>query len=268
MGRKRLMTFLATIVAVIGLQAAPAAAQELDLPGASIDLEEGLDVDLDVQVTDDLKVDPEIDLDLDGEPDLDVDGGVKAGDAEVDLGEVTEPSPSPSPEAPDPQPSEDADDAADEDADDAAAGDSDGDETSDHRSADRVMASGGAFDWSPDRRAQFEAFRALRSRDFGFGTASTSVMPGVELAPRRAGVPEDEVGMLEYDQPLVAPGVAVASEPVGGDDTFAATPATQPTDDVPVPLQVLTAMLVAGAALAWNLTRRELSWAFSGLGRR
>jgi hypothetical protein len=265
MGRKRLMTLLATLVAVIGLQAAPAAAQTLQLPGVSVD-EEGLDVDLEVQLTDDLKLDPKLEVDLD-EPDLKLDGGVKAGDVEVDLGETSE---SPSPDAPDPRPSEspvDGPEGSDDDE-DAAAGDSDDASTGQQRSADHVMAAGGAYEWSPDRRAQFEAFRALRSRDFGFGAMQSSVLPGVELAPRRAGAPDDEVGMLEYDQPLVAPGVAAASGPVGGDGAFAATPASQPADGVPAPLQALTAMLVAGTAMAWNLTRRELSWAFSGLGKR
>lgn len=263
MGRKRLMTLLATLVAAIGLQAAPAAAQSLDVPGISVDLEEGLDVDLEVQLTDDVELDPELDVDLGEEPGVDVDGGVKAGDVEVDLGDATEPpaDPDPAPEAPEPQPSEDDAD------DDAAAGDGDEMSPEQQRRHDKVVASGGAFNWSPDRRAQFEAFRAMRNYDFGFGATQSSVLPGVELAPRRAGAPDDEVGMLEYDQPLVAPGVAAASGPVGGDDVFATTPANQPVDGVPVPLQVLTAMLVAGTALAWNLTRRELSWAFSGLRR-
>lgn len=273
MGRKRLMTLLATLVAAIGLQAAPAAAQTLDLPGVKVDLEEGLDVELELQVTEDLTLDPKVGLNLGDEPGLELDGGVKAGDLEVDLGEVTAPpatpDPSPSPEVPEPEPTEDGDTGAEADeTDDVAATGDDEMSPEQQRRYDKVVASGGAFDWSPDRQAQFEAFRALRNHDFGFGAIQSSVLPGVELAPRRAEVPEDEVGMLEYEQPLVAPGVAVASEPVGGDTTFAATPATESTPDVPVALQVLTGMLVAGTALAWNLTRRELSWALSGLRKR
>ncbi|MFA9430565.1 hypothetical protein [Egicoccus sp. AB-alg2] len=281
MGRRRLLAVLTAMVVATGLHVVPASAQTVGLPGlgeVKVDTSDGVKVgvDLDVELTDDAKLDPEVGVGVgkDG-PEVDVGGGVAVGERKVDLGrsKAPEPSPkpSPSPESPPPPSPRDTDRGERPRADEGAAAAAGPGSKAD---GGRVVAAGDAEGWTPRRAAQFEAFRAIRGQDVDLGVAGGSaVLPGVELAPRRAQAPGSahDTGH-PFDAPEIAPGLAPGVTAAGPDAatgaTLAASPvAGGPVAQVPLALQVLTGMLVAGTALAWHVTRRELGWALSGLRR-
>jgi len=273
MGRKRLMAVLTAMLVTAGLSAAPAGAQTLGVPGiGQVGLgPDGVEIDLDLELTDDVKLDPKLGVEVgpDG-PEVTTGGGVEVGDRKVDLGRDTDPTPAaPSPSPTPTEPTRDAD------RDDTT------EPTPPARTPaprptpdDEVAAAGGdTGHWSPRRSAQFEAFRALQGRMLGFGsTDTTAVLPGVELAPRRAALPGTSADGTGFAAPDVAPGLSPGVNAAGAGTatqaTFASSPANVPAGaQVPLPLQVLTGVLVAGAALAWHVTRRQLGWALSGLRR-
>jgi hypothetical protein len=267
MGRKRLMTILAGVVAAVGLHVGPALALDASLDGlgdVTLETSDGLTLEADLDAgTDDLKLTPKVEAELSSEPKLEVEDGAKVGDTEVDLGEATEPvtdaveAPAPSPA---PSPSEPSDDTETSSTSKERSS-SDGDAPAHAPDHEVQMASTSSSFASPERAAQLEAFRALRDADrgaFGFsGDLGGSVLPGVQLAPR-SGVDGDA-----FAAPDVAPGVEVAAPSVANEQPRSAQLATAPFSgilpEVPIALQLLAGTLVAGTALAWHLARRELA---------
>jgi hypothetical protein len=274
MGRKRLMTILAGVIAAVGLHVGPAAALDVGLPGVgdvTVESSDGLQLEADLDLGDDaVKLDPKVEAEVSSEPKLEVEGGATVGDESLDLGEATEPlqdavndpggsSPAPTPE---PSPSEDPADGSSDGSskhDDAPvpAEDREASGTGD----DQVTTAGRTEPLTPERAAQIEAFRAMRDANassFGHADYDGRVIPGVQLAPRSA--PVDDTFAID---PEVAPGVEVAAPSVADEQErsaqLAATPFSGTMPDVPVALQLLAGTLVAGAALAWHLARRELA---------
>jgi hypothetical protein len=250
MGRKRLMTVLAGVVAAVGLHIAPAAALDVGVPGvgdASVEVsEDGVNVEADLDADTVVKVDPKVEAEVSPKPKVKVDPGSTTSDSGVS---------SPAPKAPAPAPSEAATEAVTEEAPTSSGSADEGEVTTAGRSD--------ALEMTPERAARLEAFRAIREADaaFGFGTGTAfdaDVIPGVLLAPRSSAT-DDGVFLAE---PEVAPGVEVASPSVAGDQPQSAQLATTPFSgtlpEVPVALQLLAGTLVAGTALAWHLARREL----------
>jgi hypothetical protein len=264
MGRKRLMTVLAGVIAAVGLHVGPAVA--LELVDATVETTEDslkLDADLDIG-TESFKLSPKVEAELSSEPKLKVEDGAKVGDTEIDLGEATEPvqdavnetkeqapAPAPSPEAPaDGGGSGSTDQPKGDTSTNDGASSSDGEVTTAGRSEAAM---------SPERAARLDALRAIRDQDAALGGVSFdgNVVPGVELAPRSASS-EDFAA-----DPEVAPGVEVAAPAVAGDQPRSAQLATTPFSgvlpEIPIALQLLAGTLVAGTALAWHLARKELS---------
>jgi hypothetical protein len=271
MGRKRLMTILAGVIAAVGLQMGPAAAVDLGIGSVALDTSDGMTVEaeLDAELGD-TKLDPKVSADVSSDPKV----KAEVGDTELDSSKVTEPvkdavkdpdGSNPSPEA-SPSPSEPSDGKTGGSGDDggSTSGDS---SSSDSRSGsttaadDRDVTTAGRTESfiSPERAAQIEAFRAMRDADASFGgeTYDGRVVPGVELAPRMAPTGDDAFAGSE-----VAPGVEVAAPSVAGDRAqqaqLASAPFTGTLPEVPVALQLLAGTLVAGTALAWHLARHEL----------
>jgi hypothetical protein len=261
MGRKRLMTILAGVIAAVGLQVGPAAALDLGIGSVELDSSDGLKIEaeLDAELGD-LKLDPKVSADVSSDPKVEA----EVGDTKLDSSKVPGGS-SPSP-APSPTPSEPSDGAT-------GGGENDGGSTSDAPSSsdsrsgsttaadDRDVTTAGRTESfiSPERAAQIEAFRAMRDADASFGVEAYDghVVPGVELAPRMAPTGDGAFAGSE-----VAPGVEVAAPSVAGDRThqaqLASTPFSGTLPEVPVALQLLAGTLVAGTALAWHLARHEL----------
>jgi hypothetical protein len=249
MGRKRLMTVLAGVVAAVGLHIAPAAAVDASVPGvgdATVEVaDDGVKVEAELDTDTVVKVDPKVEAEVSPKPKVKVDPGSTTSDSGVS---------SPAPKAPAPAPSEAAPEAVTEEAPTSSASADEGEVTTAGRSD--------ALEMTPERAARLEAFRAIREADAAFGTGTAfdaDVIPGVLLAPRSA-VTDDGVFLAE---PEVAPGVEVASPSVAGSDQpqsaqLATTPFSGTLPEVPVALQLLAGTLVAGTALAWHLARREL----------
>jgi hypothetical protein len=260
MGRKRLMTVLAGVIAAVGLHVGPAAALDLGLPGVgdvTVETSDGLSVeaDLDAGVDSVVKLAPKVE---DGG-----DNGTDLGDTDLDLGKVTKPVQDAidgtKEQAPAPAPTPDAPTGGDEGgaSDEPKGGTSTkgGDASSDRE----VTTAGSVSAMSPERAARLDALRAIRDQDAaigGFGFDS-NVLPGVELAPRSSTVEGFAAA------PEVAPGVEVAAPSVAGEQPQSAQLATTPFSgvlpEIPIALQLLAGTLVAGTALAWHLARKELS---------
>jgi hypothetical protein len=269
MGRKRLMTVLAGVIAAVGLHVGPAAALDLGLPGigdATVETSDGLSVeaDLDAGVDSVIKLTPKVEAELSSEPTLKVEDGATVGDTEIDLGEATEPvqdavneTKQPSP-APVPSPDAPADGgeggASDQPKGDTAAEDGASSSDGEVTTAGRSQAA-----MSPERAARLDALRAIRDQDAALGGVAFdgNVLPGVELAPRSSALDDFAA------DPEVAPGVEVAAPSVAGDQPQSAQLATTPFSgvlpEIPIALQLLAGTLVAGTALAWHLARKELS---------
>jgi hypothetical protein len=265
MGRKRLMTILAGVVAAVGLHVGPAVALDVSLDGvgdAKLEVsDDGLKVEADLDAgTDDVKLTPKVEAELSSEPKLKVEDGAKVGDTEVDLGEATKEVTEKAP-APAPSPSEPTEDEGTSSPSKQRSSSSDGDAPAHAPDHEVQMASTNSSFVGPERAAQLEAFRAMRDADrgaFGFGgDLGGSVVPGVQLAPR-SGVEGDTLAA-----PEVAPGVEVAAPDAAGDQPQSAQLATTPFSgvlpEVPIALQLLAGTLVAGTAIAWHLARRELA---------
>jgi hypothetical protein len=268
MGRKRLMTVLAGVIAAVGLHVGPAVALDLGLPGvgdAKVSVADGssVETDLDAGADSVIKVSPKVETELSSEPKLEVEDGGKVGDSKIDLGEATKPvqdavngtekdapAPPPSPEAP----------ATGGEGGSSDQPKSDTSATSGTSSSDgEVTAAGSTVAMSPERAARLDALRAIRDQDAALGGVAFDgdVVPGVELAPRSSGLD----GFAA--DPEVAPGVEVAAPSVAGDHPRSAQLATTPFNgvlpEIPIALQLLAGTLVAGTALAWHLARKELS---------
>jgi hypothetical protein len=254
MGRRRLMTILAGIVAAVGLQIGPAAALDLGL--------------VEVDVSDGVKVEAELTDSLDVEAEVSSEPKVEVGDTELDGSEVTERVEKTVEEvadgsgrtSPDPSPSEEPSEADGGTAGGSSSGSSaeTGSEPADEDRQVTAAGRSGSF-LSPEREAQIEAFRAMRDANSPYAGATFDgrVVPGVQLAPRMAPTDDDR-----FTSPDVAPGIEVAAPSVVGDGSrqaqLASTPFGGTLPEVPVALQLLAGTLVAGTALAWHLARQEL----------
>jgi hypothetical protein len=254
MGRKRLMTILAGMIAAVGLHVGPAAALDL----VKVDSSDGLQVEaeLDTELTDDaLKVEAEVSSD----PKL------KVGDTEVDGNDATEPvekTVEKVTKKSDPEPSEGSSGGSSDDGSSSTSSGSTSTSGSSTSTADdREVTTAGRTESfiTPEREAQIEAFRAMRDARAPFSGAEFDgqVIPGVQLAPRTA--PTDDA----FAAPDVAPGIEVAAPSVAGEQPrqeaqLASTPFSGTLPEVPIALQLLAGTLVAGTALAWHLARHEL----------
>jgi hypothetical protein len=250
MGRKRLMTILAGMIAAVSLQVGPAAA--LDLGPVKVDSSDGLEVEaeLDTELTDDaLKVEAEVS----SEPklkvgDTEVDGSDATGTVEKTVEKVTDKS------EPAPEPSEGSGGSGSEGSSSSSPGSTSASGSSTERAGDRQVTTAGRTESfiTPEREAQIEAFRAMRDARAPFSAADFDgqVIPGVQLAPRTA--PTDDA----FAAPDVAPGIEVAAPSVAGDEPrqaqLASTPFSGTLPEVPIALQLLAGTLVAGTALAWG----------------
>jgi hypothetical protein len=268
MGRKRLMTVLAGVIAAVGLHVGPAVA--LDLVDATVETTEDslkLDAELDAGI-ESFKLTPKVEAELSSEPKLKVEDGATIGDTEIDLGEATEPvqdavddtkeqAPAPAP-APAPSPDAPAD-GGDGGSSDQPKGDTSTEDGASSSDGEVTTAGRSEAAMSPDRAARLDALRAIRDQDAALGGVAFdgNVLPGVELAPRSSALDD-----LAAD-PEVAPGVEVAAPSVAGDQPQSAQLATTPFSgvlpEIPIALQLLAGTLVAGTALAWHLARKELS---------
>jgi hypothetical protein len=257
MGRKRLTSVLAGVVAVVGLHAAPAAA----LPGVDVDASDDLTVEVEEAIDDVVELDPKVEVEVAPKPKATVDGGAKVADEKVDAGAATK-APQQTVEGsakpPAPKPAEapvaDAEATAEQvEAEPAAAAPED----------DRVTAAGTTSSISLERAAQIEAFRAMRDAGatfFGGAQFDGRVVPGVQLAPRLtnsdtffAAAPE-----VAPSVEVAAPEASVAAQEAPRSAELASAPFSGVLPEVPVALQLLAGTLVAGAALAWHIARREL----------
>jgi hypothetical protein len=259
MGRKRLMTILAGMIAAVSLQVGPAAA--LDLGPVKVDTSDGLKVEaeLDTELTDDaLKV----------EADVSSDPKVKVGD-EVDTRKVTDPVKETVEKTvekvteksePAPEPSEGSTDGKSDGSSSSSSTHSSSSSSTAGTADDREVTTAGRTEafLAAEREAQIEAFRAMRDARAPFSGAEFDgrVLPGVQLAPRTA--PTDDA----FAAPDVAPGIEVAAPSVAGEGPrqaqLASTPFSGTLPEVPIALQLLAGTLVAGTALAWHLARHEL----------
>jgi hypothetical protein len=255
MGRKRLMTILAGMIAAVGLHVGPAVA--LDLGPVKVDASDRLKVEaeLDTELTSDAR---KLEAEISSDPKL------KVGDTEVDGSKATEPVEKTVEKVteerdPEPEPSESSSGGSGNDGSSptsprstSASGSSTGD--------DREVTTAGRTESfiTPEREAQIEAFRAMRDARVPYSGAEFDgqVIPGVQLAPRTA--PTDDA----FSAPDVAPGIEVAAPSVAGEQPrqaqLASTPFSGTLPEVPIALQLLAGTLVAGTALAWHLARHEL----------
>jgi hypothetical protein len=255
MGRKRLMTILAGMIAAVGLHVGPAAALDL----VKVDASDGLKVEaeLDTELTDDaLNVEAEVS----SEPKL------KVGDTEVDGSKATEPVEKTVEKVtkksdPEPEPSESSSGGSSNDGSSSTSSRSTSTSGSSTSTADdREVTTAGRTESfiTPEREAQIEAFRAMRDARAPYSGAEFDgqVIPGVQLAPRTAPTGD------AFAAPDVAPGIEVAAPSVAGEQPrqaqLASTPFSGTLPEVPVALQLLAGTLVAGTALAWHLARHEL----------
>lgn len=273
MGRKRLLTILAGVVAAIGLQLGPAAALDVETDVGDAGAEASVSTDgVEVEVSDgaDDADDTTTADDADGErttsAKVSADDGVEAtaGDTEVTSKDVTEsvdePTGGETPESPTSKPGPTSDD------DDGGTGSGSDDSGSDDAGSDEEVTTAGrakTFDQAnggrpgsldPEQARQFLAgSRETSGRDGG------GVTPAFDLSGSRFG---------DLDDPMVAAPSDTATEhewesaspetaPRRSDAELAAIPAPSP-DDVPVGLKLVAAMLVAGTGTLWHLTRREL----------
>jgi hypothetical protein len=267
MGRKRLMTILAGVIAAVGLQVGPAAALDLGVGSIKLDTSDGLQVEAEADAeVGDLTLDPKVSADVSSDPKVEA----EAGDTKVDSREVTDPvkdavDGGSSPSEPSPSPSEPSNGGSGgstggDSSDGGSSSTSDRSSGSTGPSDDRQVTTAGRTESfiSPERAAQIEAFRAMRDADasFGGGEYDGRVVPGVQLAPRTA--PTDDA----FADSEVAPGVELAAPSVAGERPqqaqLATTPFSGTLPEVPVALQLLAGTLVAGTTLAWHLARREL----------
>jgi hypothetical protein len=253
MGRKRLMTILAGMIAAVSLHVGPAAALDLGLVKA--DTSDGLKVEaeLDTELTDDAL---EVEAEVSSEPKL------KVGD--TDSSEVTEPVEKTVEKVtkesePAPEPSEGSSGSS-EGSSSSSSGSTTSSSSGTDTADDREVTTAGRTESfiTPEREAQIEAFRAMRDARAPFSGAEFDgrVIPGVQLAPRTA--PTDDA----FAAPGVAPGIEVAAPSVAGEEPrqaqLASTPFSGTLPEVPIALQLLAGTLVAGTALAWHLARHEL----------
>jgi hypothetical protein len=259
MGRRRLMSVLAGAIAVVGLHAAPATA----LPGASVDTSDGLSVEAEVDeaIDDVVDVDPKVEVEVTPKPKAEVDGGAKVADQEIDAATATEAPEEKVEGSGATQPAPNASEAPVKSA-EATAGPEQ--EAEPAPADDQVVAAGTAAPFSLEQAARIEAFRAIRDEIATPSVAAARfdgrVVPGVQLAPR-LGDGDTDLAIA----PEVAPGVEVAApsstvEPQEAPRSaeLASAPFSGVLPEVPVALQLLAGTLVAGAALAWHIARREL----------
>ena len=296
MARKRLLTILATAVAVMGLQMAPASALDIDLGAIGVSLsEDGLEATLGSEELAAL----EAKLGRDGLE-------AKLGDAEISTRDLLDELSSSSDGDEDAGSSDDKDESKEENEDkskdkDDSAGESDsgasstgstdssqdqaGDAASSDSSSDsqdrEVTTAGGAEsvddandgatadegsdDGSSGPQDDVARSQSLMPDAASSGDADDDVTPAFDLDAR------DDADDVDIDDPIVA------APPTSGGDThdwepvapgtersdaeLAAIPAGPPGGEqgaVPLGLKLVAGLLVAGTATVWHLARREL----------
>jgi hypothetical protein len=259
MGRKRLMSVLAGVIAVVGLHAAPAAA----LPGVNVDASDDLTVEVEEAIDDVVEVDPKVEVEVAPKPKATVDGGAKAADEKVDAEKVDAGAVTKAPQQkvegsaqpPAPKPAE----APVEDA----AATAEQVEAEPAPEDDQVTAAGTTSSISLERAAQIEAFRAMRDAGasfFGDAQFDGRVVPGVQLAPRLTNSDTFFTAAPEVapSVEVAAPESSVAPQEAPRSAELASAPFSGVLPEVPIALQLLAGTLVVGAALAWHIARREL----------
>lgn len=294
MGRKRLLTILATVVAAVSLQAGPAAAQSLSLPGlGEINLggssDDCFEIGVDISLAELLKLDPSVCITEDG---VEIEGGVEAleGKVRVDAGKATQPVQDATkkvaesvkrgsgsdrgedaPTGGDDGTSSDRPSGAASDGGATGSGDGSGSTggggASDREDDGEVAASGRveepATARSAERQAQLGALMAIRNE-----------LAAGSPAERGIAGPVQTFGGLSSTDDLAAPQVADAGEVVPGVDerltpevapsseqpqeaVFASSTPMRDLAEAPLALQLLAAALVLGAAAVWTITARE-----------
>lgn len=294
MGRKRLLTILATVVAAVSLQVGPAAAQSLSLPGlGEVNLggssDDCFEIGVDLSLGEILKLDPSVCISEDG---VEIEGGVAALEdkVKVDAGEVTKPVQDATKKVAD-SVKRNAGSAGRDDADaggeggaseggsggnadtggsnsGSSGGDATGSEDASGGQEDSEVAASGQVSEprtarSAERQAQLGALMAIRNEL----AASSPVERGI------AG-PVRPFGGLSSTDDLAAPQVADAADVVPGVDerlapevapsaeqsqqaVFASSDPMRDLSEAPLALQLLAAALVLGAAAVWTITARE-----------
>lgn len=272
MGRKRLLTILATVAAAVTLQAGPASAQLDDTVDLGSD-DDCLEVGVDISLEEALKLDPSVCVSEDG---VEVEGGSETLGQEVDAGETTDkveettekvtdtakqeaPAPAPPKEpAPNPGGSGSGDDGGSS-SDGGSTAPSGGDGGSD------VAASGEV------REPEAPAVDEARQRHLGTLLAIRDDLAAGSSVDRGIAGPVRPFGDLLSTDDLAAPQVADAAGVTPDVDSPAVAPAdeadekavfasTTPMGDLaeaPIALQLLAAALVLGAAAVWTLAARE-----------
>lgn len=268
MARKRLLTILAGAVAVVGLQAAP---------GIALDLEADLSVTkVEASISED-GVEAKLGDEEDGEVEAKVsDDGVdaKVGDTEVSTKETTEKV----------KESTDDGDVTEEKQEKVTGGETTKDEqpSSTSTSSDGAGSSGGSSGSSGSSGSGGEVTTAGDAAGVESERARPDALDpdqarrflprsGVDVdtsGPRGDVTPAfDLSGRDDLDDPLVAaPPESGAADwervsPNGerSDAELAAIPAGPEGDAVPAGLKLVAALLVAGTGTVWHLTRRELA---------
>lgn len=256
MGRKRLLTILAGVIAAVGLHMGPAVALDLERDLGVTEVEASIDEDgVEARVGDD---------EDEGRAKVSEDEGAdaKAGDTEVSTKDAEKPG-----EESDPDDGSDETDSTGERS--SSSGSNDDSSTSSRGSSsdNDVAAAGGAGGVQPAERP--DALRPEEARRF----LASSRDPVDISGPRGDVTPAfdlsgaSDVGL---DDPQVAapgaPGGASESEwqaaspetaPPRSDAELAAIPAPSPSE-VPAGLKLMAGLLVAGTGTLWHLTRREL----------
>jgi hypothetical protein len=273
MGRKRLLTILATVAAAVALQAGPASAQLLD-DTVNLGSDDGcLEVGVDISLSDALKADSstcitEGGVEVKAETlQQKVDTKKTTTKVEETTSKVTETakqeSPAPAPEkAPAPKP-----DTGGTTGGGSPASDGGGTTSSDGSAPSSDVAASGEV-----REPQAAATDPNRQRHLGTLLAIRDDLAAGSPAARGVAGPVQPFGDLATTDDLAAPQVADAAAVTPGIESpevapgseaaeeaalFASTTPMRDLAEAPVALQLLAAALVLGAAAVWTLAARE-----------
>jgi hypothetical protein len=285
MGRKRLLTILATVAAAVTLQVGPAAAQSLSVPGVGdAGGDDCLEIGADISLSDALKLDPSVCVSENG---VEVDGGSSTlkDKVEAEAEKATKPVQETTKKAA--ETTKQAAETTKKTAEQATGGGgsdggssggdsgstsggssgssgSSGTSTSSGASGSDVAASGEApepLTSTPpaSRQAQLGALMAIRNElaagsplDRGvagpvqtFGGLGTTS----DLAAPQVADPNDVDSLQD---PQVAPATEQEEQAI-----FASTDPMRDLAEAPLALQLLAAALVLGAAAVWTIAARE-----------
>lgn len=242
MGRKRLLTLLAALVAAVGLQVGPAAALDVDTDDGCV--ESSVDLGL-------IALDPK--LCVSPEDGVSLDGGATVDDTTVDIGKATQPvedvvndviaTKAPKDE-PDPEPAPPTRDPGSDPAPDRGSS----------APPPAVAPAGRADTFDPD--AERERIASLRAIEADLAARSLPEH-GVQ-GPVGPGVADLGRIVVPDVAPSVAPRGEVRSvEPDSQDALLAARDRSEPLGDAPLALKLLASSLVLAAGAVWLIAQRE-----------